>query len=83
MQHVGYRMLLALSVIANCPAPSKHALAIAVGPHGSSKYGYEIVKRLVDSGLARIDPTHLDAVPSGEGAVVITAEGLEVLEENK
>lgn len=51
-------------------------LAEAVGPHGSRRYGYEIIKRCFRAGLLALDPVH----PSrrgrrGCGAVVLTDVG--------
>lgn len=71
MRIIGSKMALARDLVARGSYPSKHALARQVGPHGSARYGYEIVQRALAAGLIQIDPHHPDRAVSGDGAVVL------------
>jgi hypothetical protein len=51
-------------------APSMMWLAERVGPHGSLRYGYQIVHRCIRAGLIRIDPEHEARSAHSSGAVV-------------
>lgn len=53
---VGPRMFAATKYVArDGPYPSARQLAIKVGPHGSTKYGYPIVNRCLRKGLLSIN----------------------------
>lgn len=55
--------------------PSMLAGAEAVGPHGSRRYGYDIVHRAIRAGLVRVDALHYAASRTGRGALVLTERG--------
>lgn len=79
-EQVGPKMHSAIDRVHSLgPYASKNELAISVGPHGSSDYGYRIVDRCLSKGLLELDPNHPDATPSGLGAVVLTQKGLDYL----
>jgi len=77
MLRIGYKMQLACELLAGegGALPSVHRLALWVGPHGSTKYGYAIVKRCIRAGLVTREPGHPLANPKGDGAVVLTDAG--------
>ncbi len=58
---------------------SKHVIAKAVGPNGSTQYGYPPVNRCIFRGLLRIDEEHNKAEPRGIGAVILTDKGRKFL----
>jgi hypothetical protein len=51
MKRIGPKMSEALELIAAAPGSTKMAIARTVGPHGSLRYGYEIVDRCIAAGL--------------------------------
>jgi hypothetical protein len=80
-ERIGPKMRRALMLLDSKPYRSMNQLATSVGPHGSSKFGYRIVRRCLRKGLATIEPDHPKAEPHGRGAVVITDKGQDVVEE--
>lgn len=75
---IGPRMKQALRILAGEPGGAIRAaypLAKAIGPHGSTQFGYATVQRLVAAGLVRVDPHHPDASPTGNGAIILTPLG--------
>lgn len=77
---VGPRMHRAVEAAERRAWQSRKALAEAVGPNGSTDYGYRIVNRCIRKGLiSRPDPDHDKAHPYGQGAVYITAKGEDYL----
>lgn len=55
--------------------PSKRQLALLVGPHRSTDYGYQIVDRCIRRGLLEVDESHDKATYNARGAVVLTDNG--------
>ena len=74
-EQVGPKMHAAVRACESRVWASENKLAQAVGPNGSSQYGYRIVNRCLSKGLLTIDPDHDEATPNGKGAVTITAKG--------
>jgi len=72
---IGPSMRFALLMVqTHGPYPSRQHLAKLVGPHGSQKYGYDIVERCIAAGLLKLGP-----VPPGSrggGRVELTEAGL-------
>lgn len=70
---IGYRMRQAVEYVSRHggAAPSRLSVARAVGPHGSTAYGYRTVNRAIRAGLLTLDPDHPAASPHGAGAVVL------------
>lgn len=80
---IGPKMHSALVHVATeGPYQSKNALATAVGPHGSSDYGYRIVNRCVSKDLLELDADHSAASPHGRGALLLTDKGRRYLDEH-
>jgi hypothetical protein len=52
---IGHKMRAALNYIAEHPGCTKLAAALAVGPNGSTKFGYATVDRCITAGLVRAD----------------------------
>jgi len=76
-EQVGPKMHSAVSLLDSLEsAPSKNALAVRVGPNGSSDYGNRIVNRCIRKGLiSHPDSEHEDANPHGRGAITVTEKG--------
>lgn len=55
MSRVGPRMAEVVAYVARNPGCTKLAPALAVGPHGSTTYGYRTVNRTIGAGLVRCD----------------------------
>lgn len=83
-EQVGPRMHAAVGVLARYDAlPSMKQLAEKVGPNGSLKYGYRVVKRCQRKGLiSRPDPDHPESNPHGTGAISVTEKGQQYLEQH-
>lgn len=79
-ERVGPKMHSAVKrVYKQGPYQSKKQLAESVGPHGSLKYGYQIVDRCKRRRLLDVDPDHEEAEVRGKGAVVLTEKGRKYL----
>lgn len=72
---IGDKMQSAIRNLAGNPYPSMHQLAIKVGPHGSTDFGYQIIHRCRKRDLITLDDEHPEASPKGRGAVVLTPKG--------
>ncbi|WP_255192722.1 hypothetical protein [Natronobeatus ordinarius] len=72
---IGAKMELAVRLVASGAIPSRNQLAKRVGPHGSTRYGYQTVTRCVHRDLLRVDEEHPESSPTGAGAVVFTDRG--------
>ena len=70
-KRVGPRMQRAINILhdAGGEAPCMLWLAERVGPHGSRKYGYAIVHRLIDAGICYLSPDRGSI--HGKGALVL------------
>ena len=80
-EQVGPKMHSAVKLAASKIYQSKKELAEAVGPNGSTDYGYRIVDRCIRKGLiTRPDPDHDKANPHGRGAIYATDKGQRYLE---
>lgn len=79
---IGPKMELAVRLVASEAGaiPSRNVLAQRVGPHGSSRFGYQSVERCIHRDLLRVDSEHPDASPTGAGAVVLTERGQRFLD---
>lgn len=71
----------ARAVVRSGPYASMNQLAIAVGPNGSQRFGYEIVKRARRAGLIELDADHPQKTPQARGAVVETQKAVDYLAE--
>lgn len=82
-EKVGPKMHGAIVAVArHGPYRSKNDLATTVGPNGSSDYGYRIVNRCLKKKLIQVHPSHPDANPHGQGAVVLTDKGARYVNEH-
>lgn len=76
---IGERMQQAVRLVGRRTYQSKNELATTVGPHGSTKYGYEIVNRCMRRFFEQ-EPDHPAAEPRGFGAIVLNDNGKAYLE---
>lgn len=82
-EQVGPKMYAALKLVAHRGSyPSMNDLATDVGPHGSARYGYEIINRCKSKGLLELDKEHPDRTLHGRGAVVVTDKGRRFLDQH-
>ena len=80
-EQVGPKMHSAVKLCDGRVWQSMNDLATAVGPNGSSDYGYRIIKRCQRKGLISYpDPDHDKANPHGRGAIYATDKGQRYLE---
>jgi len=78
-EQVGPKMHAAVEAADSKVWQSQKALAEAVGPNGSTDYGYRIINRCLGKGLIKIIE-HEKANPHGMGAVTVTDKGKRYLE---
>lgn len=64
-KRVGFRMRQAVEYVRSNPGCAIYPVARWVGPHGSTRYGYQIVHRAIKAGL-------LTATRKGDGSYALT-----------
>ena len=52
---VGPRMSEVVDLVEGTPGISMRQVALRVGPHGSTQYGYRTVHRVIKAGLVRVE----------------------------
>lgn len=56
-KRIGHQMTAAANYVTDNPGCTKMAVAAAVGPNGSLRFGYEVVDRAIHAGLIQAHQT--------------------------
>lgn len=75
-KRIGPKMAEAIAFVWGCnkvnEACTIHRVSVAVGPHGSNRYGYEIVKRCLAAGELYLMPSN--HVPRNSAGILVTKQ---------